>query len=930
MKTYTVDPAAFEEHGAVRRAWSGTTIDHPKKGELPTIKAPMKLGGKLYTVTSIGMDTADASALIPVETAPAPSDNKATAPRRVGLVVTYRGKFYRIGAQVRIQGIPGGEAAGLDEPGEEPAPAGKRRPSGKRAQAGATAKAGEAKGQATSPAPSTSPDGSRCGDCDGQGRRRVIFSAGLDPSWTTTCTTCGGSGVLAPSPAPSAPDEKRLVEYTDADWAAAGASSAEPVHAPSTPESFACIRCGGPAARAGIRCEACDAQHMTEVRERVLAERAQREVTPTGATVVHPVRDFARPGEPCRTCAGTGMRTNQPAGAFEQIYTAPCFNCGGAGIEPGLAQIEPTSIDANPLNPRRNFEETGIAELAASIRQHGLIEPLVVTAQPDGRFLLIAGERRLMAAGVAQLTRVPAVIRRPAEAAEQLALMLCENLQREDLNPMEEARAFRDLRELGWKQTAIAEACGKSQPRVAQSLSLLDLPESVQAMVADGRLSFAHGRTLARFAPFPEVCAFIAERAVAAGAASKELEKQTMPYGWDLHSAGFIQNFYTHSTPIDVEAHCRQCPWQAFRGDGAYNAFCLKPEHYRELVAEAQAEENARRLISAREAQESLRRQQEEIQRLREEGSLAGAKGGAVATDPDMESGAPALLDLPVLPAEALPIPETPEEIAAAIAALPDLESLPKEQATPIERWDTPKSCTPACACRALARDAHGRVVPICTDPKRLRRLKKQENAAEKQAKADALEARWAGAFAALGTTPEGLVDIMHPRAIAPLIQDRLQGHDKARVAGVLARLGLDLDANVLTQYRYRSYQPAWDDLAQVPVESQLRLLLLCELEKERFEALEYAGERTPILRWLSGVAETPEPEPIYTCATCGATVEQEAVTEGLTEWESETMCGDCYDRLLAEGKIDLEGNWLAAPEESALAAANEEDDGGE
>jgi len=152
-------------------------------------------------------------------------------------------------------------------------------------------------------------------------------------------------------------------------------------------------------------------------------------------------------------------------------------------------------ISASPFQPRRTFDEAKIEELAASIRNQGIIQPLVVRPKSDG-FELIAGERRWRAAMKAGLSRVPVVVR-DASDHEALQLALVENLQREDLNAIEEASGYRRLQEeFHWSQEETAERVGKSRPAIANSLRLLALPAEVQHEVAAGNLPAGQARAL--------------------------------------------------------------------------------------------------------------------------------------------------------------------------------------------------------------------------------------------------------------------------------------------------------------------------------------------------------------------------------------------------------------------------------------------------
>ncbi|HUP48573.1 MAG TPA: ParB/RepB/Spo0J family partition protein [Thermoanaerobaculia bacterium] len=168
----------------------------------------------------------------------------------------------------------------------------------------------------------------------------------------------------------------------------------------------------------------------------------------------------------------------------------------GAAAGPGLAHIPLEQISPNPHQPRRNFNETSIEELARSVREHGIVQPLVVTRAGD-RYKLIAGERRFRAAQRAGLRTVPAIVKELIKEGDALQIALIENIQREDLNPMEEATAYRQLHEeFGLTQEEISRRVGKERSTVANFLRLLKLPDAVKKLLASGELSMGHARAL--------------------------------------------------------------------------------------------------------------------------------------------------------------------------------------------------------------------------------------------------------------------------------------------------------------------------------------------------------------------------------------------------------------------------------------------------
>lgn len=164
--------------------------------------------------------------------------------------------------------------------------------------------------------------------------------------------------------------------------------------------------------------------------------------------------------------------------------------------ESGPVTLRISEIEPNRDQPRKEFDESALADLADSIREHGVIQPLLVRPMPTGGYQLVAGERRWRASRMAGLSEVPVVIRELTDH-ETMELALIENLQRQDLNPMEEALGYQSLmNEYAMTQEQVSKVIGKSRPAIANSLRLLSLPQQVIELVRDGKLSAGHGRAL--------------------------------------------------------------------------------------------------------------------------------------------------------------------------------------------------------------------------------------------------------------------------------------------------------------------------------------------------------------------------------------------------------------------------------------------------
>lgn len=218
---------------------------------------------------------------------------------------------------------------------------------------------------------------------------------------------------------------------------------------------------------------------------------ASAEPAPGGGVVSRslPTDPGSLAGTPAPAPVSAGLISNsQPPRPSSDDSTAPA---SGSFIEVPIDRIVP-----NPHQPRRQMNEGSIAELAASLKSTGVIQPIIVRFH-DGQYQLIAGERRWRAARLAGLATIPAIVR-DTSAFEQAQMALVENIQRENLNPIDRAQAYRTLMsQLGLTQAELAGRMGEDRSSIANYLRLLDLAEPVQAMVVDGRLSMGHAKILA-------------------------------------------------------------------------------------------------------------------------------------------------------------------------------------------------------------------------------------------------------------------------------------------------------------------------------------------------------------------------------------------------------------------------------------------------
>jgi ParB family chromosome partitioning protein len=220
-----------------------------------------------------------------------------------------------------------------------------------------------------------------------------------------------------------------------------------------------------------------------------------------------------------RKALGRGLGALLPTRPLAATVPAPALEPGGSD------RIAIELIDPNPVQPRRVFQQDALHQLADSIRQHGVIQPLVVRHQ-GARYQLVAGERRWRAAKIAGLSEVPAVVKDISDD-RLLEITLIENIQREDLNPMELALALeRMARELNINQEEIGRRTGKDRSTISNSIRLLQLPPDLQQLVAERRLSAGHARSLLALTD-EEMQRNLAEKIVAQGLSVRQVERIT-------------------------------------------------------------------------------------------------------------------------------------------------------------------------------------------------------------------------------------------------------------------------------------------------------------------------------------------------------------------------------------------------------------------
>jgi ParB/RepB/Spo0J family partition protein len=265
-----------------------------------------------------------------------------------------------------------------------------------------------------------------------------------------------------------------------------------------------------------------------------------------------------------------------------------------------MVEISLDLILPDPKN-RKEHDPEKLRSLAASIIEEGLLQPIVVRPfrSPNGAYMIVAGERRFRACRFLKYAKIPAIVLDgggvatigPVQAARK---RLVENLQREDLTPIEEARLYREL-VIDHKSTQadVAKLAGRSQPAIANALRLLELPAEVQQIIQDGQLTRAHGITLVRFAKWPKVCTRIAQLAAKQGTTTKDLEHEAMPFDRTLAREKLVIEIDTSGNSYD--RHLSYKIPQSMLGDPAFIdrrwcTYCLEPEKWAPEKARQDAE----------------------------------------------------------------------------------------------------------------------------------------------------------------------------------------------------------------------------------------------------------------------------------------------------------------------------------------------------
>lgn len=223
----------------------------------------------------------------------------------------------------------------------------------------------------------------------------------------------------------------------------------------------------------------------------------------------------------------------------------------------GVVTLKISEIEPNRTQPRKEFNEEALAELADSISQHGVLQPLLVRPIADGGYQIVAGERRWRASRMAGISEVPVIIKEMSDK-DVMEIALIENLQREDLSPIEEAMGYQTLMDIySFTQDEVAKTVGKSRPAIANALRLLNLPKEILKMVSEGRVSAGHARTLLSIKDedsMKKVAKIIAEE----GVSVRELERLVKKYNEEKEIKSKVakkRNSYFDEVELALKQH---------------------------------------------------------------------------------------------------------------------------------------------------------------------------------------------------------------------------------------------------------------------------------------------------------------------------------------------------------------------------------------
>ncbi len=532
----------------------------------------------------------------------------------------------------------------------------------------------------------------------------------------------------------------------------------------------------------------------------------------------------------------------------EQKATRPKVAHGKPSWQVVLLPVE--AIAPSPYQPRLLFDAEEMLELVASVKEHGVQQPILVrTRKPENEangsknghakngtlkgvppYELVAGERRLRACREAGRRHVPAIVRDDLSDAQAAEIALLENVQRSNLSVIEEARGYKQLMlRFRMKEERIAKKVGKSVATIQATMKLLALPEAVQQLLAYRKLTAAHGHALLPLASHEQVCTLVAHHAATNAVTAVSLSQALLPNHQELKRKGLLQEL-DYRTKFDWREECKTCPHKAYVASG-YASFCLKPPEWHK---KQEAAINRQR----DEAAQAMDRMREEVRQQEQ--------GGQV-----------------------------------------DVAQLPSGSYRDLTHVELPQGCTGSCPCRKQVSDPHDatKTVLVCLDPERLKTLREAERQAHEQARKRRYTQDWQRAVSVLQSEMEAEQWRKLPVLLCALVLRSGARYGSSDAWETLARdvareLGVTLpweelistydESSTLSSLEnalaFKNDDPdeepqVIEETFQAPTPHQLLLFVSALLlADEARMAVRYGGE-TPRLTFLLGTGEVVQPE---------------------------------------------------------------------
>lgn len=467
-----------------------------------------------------------------------------------------------------------------------------------------------------------------------------------------------------------------------------------------------------------------------------------------------------------------------------------------------------SSIGPNPFQPRLSFDETEMLDLVASVRAHGVLQPVTVRmAMPDetnGKpkkappyYHLIAGERRLRACRAAGRKTIPAIVRDDLSDVQAAELALAENVQRSNLNVMEEASAYKRLMlDFRMKEERIAKKVGKSVQSVRDLIRLLTLPQEVQMLLTAKKLTPSHGQQLLRLTPFERICTLVAHSTVKDQLTVAALGQNLLPNARSLADQKLIVPL-DYRTKFDWKDECGNCPRKAYVANGI-GSYCLLPAEWQ------------------RKQDEAIERQKQEAARILDEAKHSN--NGQV-----------------------------------------DANALPLGSFRNLSYGQPPTGCSVSCPCRSETCDQRDptKKHPICLDPDRFKQLVQAERQAHEEARKRKFLGLWQDAKQKLGAEVEtGNAHSCAALALLPIIAGQHLRYGVMETWRTLSRqvageLALDLPLEMLLNPETPLTQ-SLAALQSVNISDLLRFASCLLLAQEARDAVHFGGE-TPLLAFVLG-----------------------------------------------------------------------------